>query len=287
MKVIKMLILLFVFFSVSSMLATLIPKVDGVDKIAVIPIVGTISYADGTGVAAESVLGYLDAAEKEPTVKAILLEINSGGGAVVASKQIADKIKTLQKPVVSVIEEVGASGAYWIASASDKIVADQLSITGSVGVLGSYIEFAGLMQDYNVTYQKLTGGEFKDIGTPYRELTPLEKEIMQKKINMVHNYFLESVKENRNLSSLNGINTGVYYLGGEAKKLGLIDYFGNKEFAINLTNQLAGTKDAKLVEFKQKKNILDLLNQVAYSFGFNLKKGATDNLVESDIKIIT
>lgn len=284
MKFIKMLFLLFLFFSVSTVLAGLLPKIDYGDKIAVIPIKGAISFTDSySGVSAEKVIQYLNSAEKEPTIKAVLLDINSGGGAVVASKQVMEKVSSMEKPVVSVINEVGASGAYWIASSSDKIVADHLSITGSVGVIGSYLEFAGLIDDYNISRQRLVGGQLKDLGDPFREMSEVEKGIMQEKINMIHKYFLDSVKENRNLTSLSGIRTGVYYLGGEAKILGLVDYLGDKELAVKITNELAGTEDANLVEFKAKKPLLSFLNQLAYDFGFNLRKGVSESYVESDI----
>lgn len=275
---------MFVIFSVSTVVAGLIPKVDYSDKIAVIPIKGVIGFEqDYKGTSSEKVINYLDAIEKEPTIKGVLLEINSGGGAVVASKQLMEKVLSMEKPVVSVIYEVGASGAYWVASGSDKIVADALSVTGSVGVIGSYIEWAGLMQNYNVTYQRLVGGELKDIGTPYREMGDFEKGIMQSKINMIHKYFLESVKENRNLSSLSGINTGIYYLGGEAYKLGLVDKLGNRDLALSTLNELAGTKDAKLVEFKPKRTILDVLKTLASDVGFSAGKGISGNFVGSDV----
>lgn len=277
--------MLFVFFSVSFAISSYLPKVNGYDRIAVISIEGPISYNSGySGVNAEKIIEYLDAAEKEITIKGVLLEINSGGGAVVASKQIADKVSKMNKPVVSVIKEVGASGAYWIASSSDVIVADPLSITGSVGVLGSYLEFAGLMDDYNVSYQRLVGGDLKDLGTPFKKLSPSEKNVMQSKINMIHKYFLNSVKENRNLTSLSGINTGVFYLGGEAKELGLVDYLGGKELAVNITKQLIGVKDAKLVEFKTKKSFLSFLNSIAYDFGFGVKEGFVDNSLSESFK---
>src|SRR5690606_28986456 len=104
------------------------------------------------------------------------------------------------KPSVSVIRDVGASGAYWVASATDYIVSDELSLTGSVGVLGGFFDIHGLLERYNITYERFTGGEYKDFGSPFREMSEEERVIMQSKIDMMHDFFLEDVKNLRNLS---------------------------------------------------------------------------------------
>ena len=140
------------------------------DKIAVITIdepisIGKQSIPFQNQFSSQDIIENLDKASQDSTVKGIILEINSPGGTVVASKEIADRVKSMNKPVVSWIREIGTSGAYWIASSSDKIVADPLSITGSIGVISSYLEFAGLLKNYNVTYESLTTGKFKEIGS--------------------------------------------------------------------------------------------------------------------------
>src|SRR3989344_5530558 len=89
------------------------------------------------------------------------------GGSSLSSLTFAEKIKELNKTKYAVIREVGASGAYWVASATDKIYASPMSITGSVGVIGSYLEFSGLFDKYGVGYERLVGGEYKDIGSPF------------------------------------------------------------------------------------------------------------------------
>ena len=108
------------------------------------------------------------------------MEINSPGGSAVASDEIATAVKNAKKPVISLIREVGASGGYWVASASDYIIANRMSITGSIGVISSYLEFSGLMEKYGVGYERLVAGENKDLLTPYKKLEADQKALVQK-----------------------------------------------------------------------------------------------------------
>ena len=175
------------------------------NQIVIIPITGTItteltsSLMQQKETSSTAILNYLDLAQRNPNIKGVLLEINSPGGTVVASKEIADKVKQMNKPVVSYIREIGTSGAYWIASSSNVIVADPLSITGSIGVIGSYLEFSELLEKYGVTYQRLVSGSYKDTGSPFKELTEEEKKILQSKIDLIHLRFVTDVSKNKNL----------------------------------------------------------------------------------------
>ena len=127
----------------------------------------------------------IDSAKKDVRIKGVIFKINSPGGSVVGSKEIGNAIKKLGKPSVAVIREVGASGAYWVASSADVIIADELSITGSIGVISSYLQFSKIMEEYGITYERLVGGEHKDMGVPYKQLSKEEQIIMQKKINII------------------------------------------------------------------------------------------------------
>lgn len=207
------------------------------DQIAIIPIKGTITTTESFGVPfspikdSSSIIKKIEKAKLDTNVKGIILEINSPGGTVVASKEVVDAVKSSNKPVVAWIREIGTSGAYWIASASDKIVADSLSITGSIGVTASYLEFSELLGKYGIEYESLKTGEFKDIASPFRNLTAKEKDILLKKLQKIHEVFVDDVAKNRNLDkkTVSELANGIYYLGEEAKELGLVDYLGNKE----------------------------------------------------------
>ena len=189
--------------------------------IAVIKIDGPIMIGNGNSFlgsgssGSDEILNNLKRAEKSSGVKAIILEINSPGGTVVASKEIADKVKSIDKPTVAFIREVGASGAYWIASAADLIIADELSITGSIGVISSYLDFSGLLEDHNVTYQRLVTGEFKDAGTPFKELTQRERDMIQRKLDIIEARFILEIAANRDLpiDKVEQLADGSFYLG--------------------------------------------------------------------------
>lgn len=252
------------------------------DKIAVVEIKGMISssgndalFGEG-GVSSSFVVEKLKAANDDNSVKGILLNIDSSGGAVVASSTIANAVKNIQKPVVAYIGEVGASGAYWVASAADVIVADPLSITGSIGVAGSYLEFSGLMEKYGVKYEKLTAGEYKEMGGPYQKLSEKEKRILEEKIDIIHARFISDVVSNRKNLPANAVkdmSTGIFYLGEEAYSLGLVDYLGDKDFAINLTKKLAAAEKAKLVEYKEKRRLTDFLEKISAKAFYSMGRG--------------
>src|SRR3989344_2289103 len=245
--------------------------------IAVIKIEGPILLSSSASLfgtdstSSDEIIANLEKAENNNGVKAIILEINSPGGTVLASKEVADKVKSIQKPTIALIREVGASGAYWIASSSDLIIADELSITGSIGVIGSYLQFSKLMQEYGVTYERLVGGDYKDLGTNFKELEKDERNILQNKIDIIHKFFVDEVKENRKLNDTKKISTGEFFLGIEAKDLGLIDKFGNKETAVEEAKKLANLKSPSIIEFKEKRTLLDLIQGVSsqnfYYFG--------------------
>ncbi|MFH0978718.1 MAG: signal peptide peptidase SppA [Candidatus Woesearchaeota archaeon] len=233
----------------------------------------------GESVASSSdIVAFINSAKENPQIKALIFEINSPGGSGVASEEIANAIRSANKTTVSYIREVGASGAYWIASSTDRIFASRVSLTGSIGVISSYLDFAGLLRDYNVTYDRLVSGKYKDMGSPYKPLTGEERQLFQKDLDSVHQYFVETVAKNRHLpvQSVQALATGQVYLGSTALDLGLIDEFGGREEAIHyLENKLNIT--AQVAEYSTKKGLLDVLlgafNQNSYSLGLGIGKG--------------
>ena len=272
---------LLLIFLISFLISKLIPNFENVqeDEILIIQIRGVISSQNSdvpfssAEVNPDNIINSIKKADEQNNIKAVILEINSPGGTVLASKEIADAVKKLDKPKVALIRDVGASGAYWIASSADKIVADELSITGSIGVISSYLEFSELMEEYGVRYERLVSGEYKDAGSPYKELTSAERSLIQSKIDKIDQIFLSQVKENRNLTKTARIKTGEFFLGIEAKELGLIDYLGNKETAVEVAKKLSNIKEAKLVEFKEKKSIFDVLSRINAESFYYLGRG--------------
>ncbi len=171
----------------------------------------------------------------EQDVDAVIYEINSGGGAVVASKDVKRNIDSLDIPTVCRIRDVGASGAYLYSLGCDSIVADSASITGSIGVTSSYIEVSELMENIGVNYVNITAGDRKELGSPFEEPSEEEREILQGKAQIIGDEFLEDVSESRNLTEEqeSSVGTGEIFLGSEAEELGLVDHLGGRSTAIS------------------------------------------------------
>ncbi len=257
------------------------------DKIAIVPITGPIgvpsSFLSSEGVSSSEIIAQLESIEEDPTVKAVILEINSPGGSALSSKEIAEKVASLEVPTIAWIREVGASGAYWIAASSDHIIADELSITGSIGVIGSYLQFEELFQDYGIKYEQLIAGKYKDAGSPFRELTPIERNLLQQKLDLIHEIFIQEVAEYRNLSveEVRKSATGMFYLGLEAKELGLIDTFGGKEEAIELAEKEAGIKEYDTVVYAPSKGFLGFLDNIGAHAFYYMGRGIGTSLIDN------
>ena len=227
----------------------------------------------------QDIVELIEKADKNSNIKAIILEINSPGGSAVASQEIADAVAKANKTTVAWIREVGASGAYWVASASDHIVANRASITGSIGVIASYLEFPGLLEEYNVSYRRLVSGEYKDIGSPFKEMTKEEKELFQQDLDSIRDYFVSEVAENRHLSKkdVDKVANGLFYLGAQAKELGLVDQLGGKDDVIKYIEKKDGIK-AEIVEYKKEKSLLEVLSKVLSKQSFSVGQGIGNSL---------
>jgi len=197
---------------------------------------------------------------------------------------VARAVKETNKTVVALIRDVGASGAYWVATAADYIVANPMSITGSIGVISSYLDFSGFMADHNVSYQRMVSGNYKDIGTPFKKLTSEEEVLLQTRLDLIKKEFVKAVALNRNLSveEVNKIATGLFYLGMQAKPLNLIDELGSKQEAIAYIEQ-QHNMTADLVEYKKVKSFSDILQEIvsgqSFSVGLGLGKALKSDLL--------
>lgn len=262
-------------------------------NIAIIPIEGVItgngaSVLGRESVSSQDIVGFIEEAEQNSRIDALLLEINSPGGSAVASDEVASAVKKVQKPVVAVIREVGASGGYWIASAADYVVANRMSITGSIGVLSSYLEFSGLMEEYGVSYQRLVAGEKKDIGTPFRQLKPEERSLLEQKLQTIHGFFIEEIAANRNLDleAAEELATGEFYLGIEAWELGLVDQLGDREMAEEYLRSIHGIETFDYVEYRRTPGLLDIFASAANGFSFSLGRGMASLLLEREYPML-
>ncbi|MEM4268072.1 MAG: signal peptide peptidase SppA [Candidatus Woesearchaeota archaeon] len=256
---------------------------------AVIPINGVITAEKGSSFfgdeasSSTEIIKMINQADKNPAIKAIIFEINSPGGSAVASDEVSQRIKKLNKTNVAYIREIGTSGAYWIASSTDRVFANRMSITGSIGVIGSYLEFSGLFRRYNVTYERLVSGEYKDIGSPYKEMTEKEREIYQKNLDIIRNYFVEEVANNRGIpkKEVDKIANGLFYLGVQAKELGLIDDFGGREEAVKYVEEKLGIK-ASVIEYKKREGFWATLTEAMNRNSFFVGRGISASFKTSN-----
>jgi len=262
---------LVIFFGIIIALVSLLNNSSGIGRgnIAVIPIKGVITSESGSsilsapGASSTEIIKLIEKADNDPSVKAIILEINSPGGSAVASDEIGQALKSTDKLKVAWIREIGTSGAYWVASACDEIVANRMSITGSIGVIASYLEFSGLMHEHNVSYERLVAGKYKDVGTPFRKLTPEEKDMLQQQLDSIHDFFIQEVSINRGLDidTTRELATGFFYIGSDAKEKGLVDILGGKKEAVSYIENKLNIK-SKIVEYKKKETLLALFSGI-------------------------
>jgi protease IV len=232
------------------------------DKIGVIPIDGAISQSI-------DITTELVRLKKDSGIKAIILRINSPGGSVGPTQEIYREVrKTIQtKKVVVSMGSVAASGGYYIAAGADKIVANPGTITGSIGVIMHFVRLEELLNKIGIHLEILKSGEFKDMGSPNRELTEREKELLNALIADIQRQFEEGVAEGRNLplEKVRQIADGRIFSGSRAKELGLVDVLGNFQDAVEVAKNLAGIKgDVTLVyPQKDKMDLWDLVFEAA------------------------
>ncbi|MFP4119098.1 MAG: signal peptide peptidase SppA [Candidatus Woesearchaeota archaeon] len=259
-------------------------------NVALIPLYGVISPASSSGtfeqetVDSGAVIEMIREADANDQIGVIVIDINSGGGTPVASAEIARAVKDAEKPTIAWVRDLGASGAYWVASASDTIVAHELSTTGSIGVTGSYLEFSGLLDDYNVTYNRQVSGYYKDMGSPYKDMTPSEERIYKNMLDKMHELFIEDVAENRNMSveQLRDLADGRVYLGIEAKENGLVDVLGSQQEVRSIAKEHIG-EDVEFRDYKPQKNIFSIFPCLSKDFARNIGEGIGSQLGQERI----
>jgi len=227
------------------------------DKIAIVEIRGQIAQSSTI---IEEIHQYLE----DDGVKGIILRIDSPGGGVGPSQEIHREILKVKerKKVVTSMGSVAASGGYYIACASDLIVANPGTITGSIGVLMEFTNIEELVKKIGIKGVVLKSGEYKDIGSPFREMTPEEKRIIQEVIDNVQQQFVRAVVEGRKLdrAKVAQIADGRILTGEQAKEFGLVDQIGNLQDAIDATAKLVGIEGKPNILYPKKRfSIWELL----------------------------
>jgi protease-4 len=220
------------------------------DKIAVVDIKGVITGS-------RNIVQQIDTYAQDDGVKAIILRINSPGGSVGPSQEIYREILKARekKKVIASMASVGASGGYYVACASDLIVANPGTITGSIGVVMEFSNVEELLKKIGLRSYVIKSGKHKDIGSPLREMTPNEKSILQGVIDSVHSQFVRAVAESRNMeeSEVREIADGRIFSGEQAMELGLVDRLGGLQDAIEIAAEMVGIKGKPTVIYPRRK----------------------------------
>src|SRR5579871_2420569 len=222
---------------------------------------------DGVILSPQPVVGQLKKFGDDSSIKAIILHINSPGGGVAASEEIYREVKRVRtekkKKIVASIETVGASGAYYVASATDKVFADEGSIVGSIGVIAQWVNYGDLLKWAKLKDVVIKTGEFKDTGNPARDLTPAEQAYMQSLIDNMFGQFIKAVAEGRGLKydDVKAIANGKVWTGAQAQSMKLIDSVGDFEKCVDETAKSVGIRgEPTLVRpEKDRRTLMDLL----------------------------
>ena len=239
------------------------------DRIAVVEIDGILADS-------KQIIEEIESAKENENIKAVILRVNSPGGGVAPSQEIYSEIRKLarEKKVVASLSSVAASGGYYLACAAEKIVANPGTLTGSIGVVMDFTNLEGLFEKVGLKSYVVKSGRFKDIGSPAREMTAEEKDLLQDVITDVHNQFIHVIVEGRGLTEpeVRAIADGRIFSGAQAMKLGLVDKLGNLQDSIRLAADLSGIKGKPKVVYSDKKSgLLDyLFGTSARSFLENL-----------------
>lgn len=226
----------------------------GEDRIVVIYLTGVIQESSGGGflsgaITPRYVQNQLEKAKADEEIKGIVLRVESPGGSIAASQEIAALIRNFSKPVVVSMADMAASGGYYISAPAQGIVAQPGTMTGSIGVISTLINTEGLYEKLGLEVETFKSGEHKDMFS--RTLTVEEKQIMQEISDEAYGQFIAEVAEGRGmgLEEVHALATGQLYLGTQAFELGLVDRLGGIEEAIAYLAELNGLENPVRYEF--------------------------------------
>jgi protease-4 len=195
----------------------------------------------------------------DDSIKAIVLRINSPGGAVGPAQEIlreVEKVRT-KKKIVASLGTVAASGGYYIASGANLIMANRGTATGSIGVIMQFTNVEGLTKKIGLDFFNLKAGRYKDVGSPFRSMSPEDKAYLQGFLDNIYQQFVSDVAHNRKIpvARLKTLAEGRIYTGEEAKQVGLVDEFGNLPDAIERAGRLGGIKGKVKAVYAEKEGL--------------------------------
>ncbi len=241
---------------------------DGTETIAMVEVTGTIMDS-------KEIVRQLSHYRRDDDIKAIILRIDSPGGAVAPSQEIYDEVLRVRadhKKIYASMGSLAASGGYYIAAATDRIFANPGTLTGSIGVIMAFSNAEQLMKKIGLEPEVIKSGKYKDVGSPIRKMKPYERKYLQKVVNDVHQQFIEAVAKGRNMSTREArkLADGRVFTGRQALKLKLVDELGGLEDVIAQLGKDVGIQGRpKVIWEEPPKGFLDWLLDAALPRDFN------------------
>ncbi len=206
----------------------------------------------------------LEQARDDNDVKAVILEINSPGGGITASDIIYNEVlefkEKTNKKVIVCMQDVAASGAYYISAAADKIISHPTTITGSIGVIMPLINIDNLAEKYGIEDNSIKSGDMKSIGSPFNKMSDDERKVLNDIVDEMYTRFLNIIAVGRNMEieDVRKLADGRIYTGNQALDNGLVDQLGYIEDAITLAKDITGLKEARIIKYKRMFNLAEI-----------------------------
>ena len=253
------------------------------DAVAIVRVEGPITSGDesdfGTGAVSGVVMSDLRAANDDPSVKAIILLVDSPGGTVTGSAQIYEVVKEVEKPIIVSMVSVAASGGYYVSAPADHIIARPDTVTGSIGVILTLYNAEELLNELGVDVTLITSGPNKALGTPWEELSPEQREILEAFVDESYEDFIQIVADGRSMSlaTVRELADGRIYTGRQALAVGLVDELGNLQSAIDKAAELGGISgEPRIVEYEHLPDFQTFLR----GFSIRLNKSEADHIAD-------
>jgi protease-4 len=255
------------------------------DAVAIVRVEGAIFSSDDvddftTGANSAVVMADLRSAIDDPTVKAILLRVDSPGGSVTGSAQIYELVREIEKPLIVSMAAVAASGGYYISAPADYIIARPDTVTGSIGVIMTLFNADDFLNEWGIDIINITSGPNKAIGSAWEDLTPEQRGILEAFIDEAYEDFVQIIVDGRNLdeATVRQLADGRIYSGRQAQANGLVDGLGNLDDAIAKAAELGGISgEPRIVEYEHLPSFESFLT----GFSTRLNHSQADQVLEA------
>lgn len=260
------------------------------ERVAVLHLEGVIQGSEafwGVGYDHEQFLGMIKQASEDPTVKAVILRVDSPGGGVLETEQIYNALKEMQDeydtPYYVSMGNTAASGGYYVSAPADKIFAEPATLTGSIGVIMESVNFAGLAEKYGITTNTIKSGKHKDILSSTREMTDEEREILQSMVDEMYDEFVSVIVDGRQLTErkVRELADGRIYTGRQAQAVDLVDEVGDFSATLADLQEAYDLEDAQVIQY-------NLPFQTVSKFGLSLQNifGSKDEDIKTILQLL-